>query len=61
MKQKPNLFKTLSKLTATSATVAPPDLKVVLGSTALTSEGIGRVQDCINDLDNLLEKNNSSI
>lgn len=54
--EKTGIFRNLAKLTSSSAAVAPPDLKCVLSSAALTSEAIGQTQDFLNQLDELIEE-----
>lgn len=53
--KKSGLFRTLAKLTSSSAAVAPPNLKTGFTSAASTSEGIAQTQDFFNQLDELLE------
>lgn len=48
-------FRTLAKLTSSSAAAAPPNLKAGLSSAALTSEVAGQTQDFFNQLDELIE------
>lgn len=53
--QKKGFFRELSKITSSSAAVAPPNLKAGLYSAASTSEVAGQTQDFFNHLDELIE------
>ena len=55
-KNKSGLFRTLAKITSSSETVAPPNLKAGLSSAASTSEGVAIVQDLMNNADDLLRE-----
>lgn len=54
--QKKGFFRTLAKITSSSAAVTPPNFKAGLYSAASTSEGIAQVQDLMNNADDLLRE-----